>query len=406
MVLRYAKGERMREHEVMEQLAALGTEQTRKTYRRHGATGEVFGVLYSELRKLHKRCGTDQQLADALWATGIHDARVLATLVADPATMTDAKLEEWAGQVDNYPLGDAVAELAAKAPDAVERMKAWIASGREWVTAAGWQVVTILASRGNGELDDGAYGDYLEQIERTIQSSPNRVRHSMNGALIAIGLRNPELQTKALAAAERIGKVVVDHGQTNCKTPDAISYIRRAVLRRSDKTNEKTVTANEEPEMTETMNQSSNTKRSTNTESAPKTSTKRTAAAKPAAKKASKKAGAKKAGAKKAAKKAGAKPAASKKASKRAGAKPAAKKASKRAGAKPAAKKASKRAGAKPAAKKASKRAAAKPAASKKASKRIGANGAAPKKASKRAASKGTTRKQAAPTTATPPASA
>jgi 3-methyladenine DNA glycosylase AlkD len=419
----FEKGERMRENEVMEQLAALGTEQTRKTYRRHGATGEVLGVLYSELRKLQKRCGIDQALADALWATGIHDARVLATLVADPAAMTDAKLEEWVGQVDNYPLGDAVAELAAKAPGAVERMKAWIATGREWVTAAGWQVVTILASRGNGELEDSAYADYLAQIERTIHSSPNRVRHSMNGALIAIGLRNPDLQAKALAAAERIGKVVVDHGQTNCKTPDAISYIRRAVLRRSDKTNsEKTVTANEEPEMTETMNQSSITKRSSNNEPAPKTSTKRTAADKPAAKKASKRAGAKKA-AKKASKRAGAKPAAAKKASKRGAAKPAAakkaskrgaakpaaaKKASKRGAAKPAAaKKASKRGAAKPAAaKKASKRGAAKPAAAKKASKRAGANGAAPKKASKRAASKGTSRKQPAPTTATPPATA
>jgi 3-methyladenine DNA glycosylase AlkD len=393
----------MRENEVMEQLEALGTEQTRKTYRRHGATGEVFGVLYSELRKLQKRCGTDQQLADALWATGNHDARVLATLVAEPAAMTDAKLEEWVGQVDNYPMVDAVAELAAKTPNAVQRMKAWIASGREWVTAAGWQVVSILASRGNGDLDDTAYRDYLEQIERTIQSSPNRVRHSMNGALIAIGLRNQELQADALAAAKRIGKVAVDHGQTNCKTPDAISYIRRAVLRRSDKTNhEKTVTASEEPEMTETMNQSSITKRSSNNESAPKTATKRTAAAKPAAKKAAKKTGAKKA-AKKVSKRTGDKPAA-KKASKRAAAKPAAKKASKRAGAKPAAKKASKRAAAKPAAKKASKRAAAKPAA-KKASKRTG-NGAAPKKASKRAASKGTSRKQTAPTTATPPATA
>ena len=355
----------MRENEVMEQLEALGTEQTRKTYRRHGATGEVFGVLYSELRKLQKRCGTDQQLADALWATGNHDARVLATLIAEPAAMTDAKLEEWVGQVDSYPMVDAVAELAAKTPTAVQRMKTWIAAGREWVTAAGWQVVTILASRGNGDLDDTAYHDYLEQIERTIHSSPNRVRHSMNGALIAIGLRNQELQADALAAAERIGKVAVDHGQTNCKTPDAISYIRRAVLRRSDKTtNEKTVTASEEPEMTETMNQSSTTKRSSNNESAPKTATKRTAAAKPAAKKASKRTGAKK-----------------------------------------AAKKAVKRTGDKPAAKKASKRAAAKPAA-KKASKRAGNNGAAPKKASKRAASKGTSRKQAAPTTATPPATA
>jgi 3-methyladenine DNA glycosylase AlkD len=423
----------MRENEVMEQLAALGTEQIRKTYRRHGATGEVLGVLYSDLRKLHERCGTDQALAEALWATGIHDARVLAAMVADPAIMaepvtgsdaatgsanadaavlgpgsrqasgTDSgsepkigsgwsgrpRIATWGTQVDSRLLLASVAELAAKTPIAVDTLNTWIASGSEWLAATGWHVLAILASRGNGApegvIDDAAYGRYLQQIESTIHGSPNWVRHAMNGALIAIGLRSQELQAEALAAAQRIGKVVVDHGQTACKTPDAISYIRRAVLRRSENTNEKKkITANEEPQMTDTMTQSSNTKRNT-TESAPKTSTKRAAGGQTAAKKASKKA-AKKAGAKKAAKKAGARPA--KKAAKKAGARPA-----KKAGAKKAAKKA----GARPAKK------AAKKVGAKKAGKRAAGNGAAPKKASKRA-SKGTSRKQPAPTTTPPPA--
>jgi 3-methyladenine DNA glycosylase AlkD len=424
----------MRENEVMEQLAALGTEQTRKTYRRHGATGEVLGVLYSELRKLQKRCGTNQALAESLWATGIHDARVLATMIADPVAMaaptveadaagTDsgsepkiaprspggARIGAWGAQVDNRPLLAAVAELAAKTSIAVDTLNTWIASGSEWLAATGWHVLAILAGDGTpddapegtpeGGLADAAYRRYLQQIESTIHGSPNWVRHAMNGALIAIGLRSQELQAEALAAAQRIGKVVVDHGQTACKTPDAISYIRRAVLRRSENTNEKkTITANEEPQMTDTMTQSSNTKRN-NTESAPKTSTKRAAGGKTAAKKAAKKAGAKKAGAKKAAKKAGARPA--KKAAKKAGAKKAAKKAGARPAKKAGAKKAAKKAGARPA-KKAGAKKAAKKAGGKKAAKRA-ANGAAPKKASKRA-SKGTSRKQPAPTTAPPPA--
>jgi hypothetical protein len=447
----------MRENEVIEQLAALGTEQTRKTYARHGATGSSFGVLYSDLRALQKRCGTDQALAEVLWANGNHDARVLATMIADPIAMAaptadagttarsaggsaggiegapdgasagttngstpgtaprtpagatpEPKIATWVRQVTNRPLLYAVAELAAKIPTAIRTMTDWIASSEEWIEATGWYLLAILAGRGNGSIDDAAYSGYLRQIESTIHGRPNWVRHTMNGALIAIGLRSQALQAEALAAAQRIGKVVVDHGQTACKTPDAISYIRRAVLRRSEKTNEKkNVTANEEPEMTENMTQSSNTKRNT-TEAAPKTSTKRAAGDKPAPKKAAKKAGAKKAGAKKAAKKAGAKPA--KKAAKKAGAKPAkkaakkagAKKVAKKAGAKPAkkaAKKVAKKAGAKPAKK------AAKKAGAKKAGKRAG-NGAAPKKAAKRGGTKTASRKQPAPTTATPPATA
>ena len=54
----------------------------------------------------------------------------------------------------------------------------------------------------------------------------------MNAALIAIGIRGGNLTTKAKAAARKIGPVVVDHGETNCKTPDAIDYIERTLGRR------------------------------------------------------------------------------------------------------------------------------------------------------------------------------
>jgi hypothetical protein len=66
---------------------------------------------------------------------------------------------------------------------------------------------------------------YIETIERRIHSSPNRTRDAMNSALIAIALRSPELQREGIAAARRIGKVEVDHGETSCKTHDAEEYI-------------------------------------------------------------------------------------------------------------------------------------------------------------------------------------
>lgn len=60
--------------------------------------------------------------------------------------------------------------------------------------------------------------NYLGTIEKEIHSRKNRVRHAMNGALISIGFRRPSLTKQALAAAKRIGKVEVDHGETGCKT--------------------------------------------------------------------------------------------------------------------------------------------------------------------------------------------
>jgi hypothetical protein len=54
----------------------------------------------------------------------------------------------------------------------------------------------------------------------------------MNGALISIGILKPALRKRAIEAAKRIGKVEVDHGETNCKTPNAVSSIEKASQRK------------------------------------------------------------------------------------------------------------------------------------------------------------------------------
>ena len=72
----------------------------------------------------------------------------------------------------------------------------------------------------------------LATIEKQIHRSPNWARYAMNGALISIGVFKPALRKKAIEAAQRIGKVEIDHGETNCKTPDAVPYIEKASKRK------------------------------------------------------------------------------------------------------------------------------------------------------------------------------
>jgi 3-methyladenine DNA glycosylase AlkD len=215
--------------EVIDELRRRGTGQNRKIYRRHGADADVFGVSAVDLKALKKKIKVDQAVAEALWRSGNHDARVLAAMVADPARIAAKRLDAWADDLTNHVLAGALADLAARTPEAVPLMERWTASGREWVASAGWSVLAGLAKL-RDDLDP-LLDARLATIERTIHDAPNRVRHSMNNALIAIGLRGPALREKALAAAARIGKVVVDHGETGCKTPDAAAYIRKAVQR-------------------------------------------------------------------------------------------------------------------------------------------------------------------------------
>jgi 3-methyladenine DNA glycosylase AlkD len=210
--------------ETLQRLESLGKEQTRKTYARHGVSAPMFGVNYGDLEKLRKSIKKDHALAGNLWKSRNHDARILASMIADSSLITAKDLTDWAKTAEHSLQAHAIAQVAAKSPVAQEVMKKWIASSDELMLVAGWTLASLIAND-NASLSDSFFVPLLKIIEAEIHAAPNDARYCMNGALIAIGRRNVELQKLALAAAKRIGKVEVDHGDTACKTPDAATYI-------------------------------------------------------------------------------------------------------------------------------------------------------------------------------------
>ena len=220
--------------QALQQLEELGTAQNRKVYARHGVNPNMFGVSYANLNKLAKSSKRDHPLARELWATGNHDARVLATMVANPVQADDRLLDSWVADLDSYVITDAFSGFVGKTALAQAKSEEWIISDEEWPGRAGWHLVAHLAMK-DQDLPDAYFAAHLATIEGEIHTRKNRVKDAMNNALIAIGIRNPALEQQALAAATRIGKVEVDHGQTGCKTPDAAEYIRRTLERRRQK---------------------------------------------------------------------------------------------------------------------------------------------------------------------------
>jgi 3-methyladenine DNA glycosylase AlkD len=220
------QGESMSLTDVMRALEKAGSEQTRKTYGRHGARGPMFGVSFGTLGTLQKRIRVDHELARKLWDTGNVDARNLAMKIADPAVMKPAELDRWARE-NGMPMCDLyIASLASESPHGTAKAREWLASSDVKLRAAGWTLVGVLANRDEATPDE-AFAKRLEQIEKSIHSAPNEEKHAMNGALIAISGRSAALRKAACAAAKRIGKVEVDHGDTACQTPDAIPYIEK-----------------------------------------------------------------------------------------------------------------------------------------------------------------------------------
>ncbi|MEM9463738.1 MAG: DNA alkylation repair protein [Actinomycetota bacterium] len=216
--------------EAMAALEAAGTAQNRTVYARHGAGEPMFGVSYADLDRLAKPYRADHELGLELFATGNHDARQLAAKIVDPARFRVADADGWAKAIDCYITAEAVAAVVARSSHARSRSDRWRDRRSEWIASAGWGVVANTAEDDiwtTAELEG-----LLGQIEAEIHDRPNRVRHEMNQALITIGLRSPGLRRRAVATAKRIGPVTVDHGETNCKTPEAIGYIEKTVAYR------------------------------------------------------------------------------------------------------------------------------------------------------------------------------
>ncbi|MEQ8762775.1 MAG: DNA alkylation repair protein [Planctomycetota bacterium] len=213
---------------LLKELESLGTEQNRKVYGRHGVTGPQFGVSFAHLGKLRRQIKVDQELAEGLWASGNHDARVLAAMIADPGEMKASTLDTWVKDVGNHVIANTVAELAARHASAKQRAEKWTRSRSETIASAGWNLVSDLAKQKDDDavLSDDDLRSYVEQIEKGIHTAPNRTRYSMNSALISIGSHRPKLKKEALAIAKRIGPVEIDHGETGCKTPDAAERIQ------------------------------------------------------------------------------------------------------------------------------------------------------------------------------------
>ena len=214
--------------EAMSALEAAGSEQTRKTYARHGITGPMFGVSFATLKTLRKRIGVDHALAVALWDSGNYDARNLAAKIADPAQMSADELDRWARGSDTTPTCTSyVAMLAAEGPHAAAKAARWIGAADPWERSAGWSLLGHLALV-DTTAPEAWFEAGLDTIARTIHSAPNDHRDSMIRAVISVGCRNEALRQHALATARRIGKVEVDHGDTACATPDAVAQIEKA----------------------------------------------------------------------------------------------------------------------------------------------------------------------------------
>ncbi len=190
---------------VLAELRAMGSATNRSGMARYGINVEnAFGVSVYELRKVAKRLGTDHELALALWATGNHEARLLACFVDDPHAVTDEQTEAWARDFDSWDICDqATTSLFDLTKHAWTKAAEWAKRDDEWVKRGGFALMAGLAVH-DRTAPDRAFLRLLPLIGRAAADERNFVKKAVNWALRNIGKRNRALNTASIACAEKI----------------------------------------------------------------------------------------------------------------------------------------------------------------------------------------------------------
>ncbi len=164
----------------------------------------TLGISIPYLRSLAKRAGRSQAMAEALWASQIHEARILASLVAEPRQVSEALLEAWVLDFDSWDVCDQVcSNLFDRTPYAWSKAHAWPARPEEFVRRAGFVLMAALASHDKKATDE-QFAALLPHILQYAGDERNFVKKAVNWALRGIGKRSLRLNALAVETARQL----------------------------------------------------------------------------------------------------------------------------------------------------------------------------------------------------------
>ena len=167
---------------------------------------KTLGVSMPVIRAIARRTGRDHSLAGRLWNSGVHEGRILATLIDDPAAVTPRQMDRWARAFDSWDVCDqCCSNLFRWTPFAYRKAITWSSARAEFVRRAGFVLMAGLAVA-DKEADDGPFERFLTIIERSADDPRNFVRKAVNWALRQIGKRDARLNRLAIRSARTIGR--------------------------------------------------------------------------------------------------------------------------------------------------------------------------------------------------------
>jgi len=164
----------------------------------------VLGVSVPFLRGIARREGRDHEAAQQLWASGIHEARIVAALIDKPDEVTEEQMERWVLDFDSWGVCDqCCSNLFDRTPLAYRKAGEWSERNEEYVKRAGFVLMAALAVHDKKASDEEFLG-FLPIIQRESSDERNFVKKAVNWALRQVGKRNARLNAEAVRVARSI----------------------------------------------------------------------------------------------------------------------------------------------------------------------------------------------------------
>lgn len=163
-----------------------------------------LGLSVPAMRGIARALGRDHALAQALWDTGIPDARIVASMVAEPALLTARQMDQWVKGFAAWDVCDQTCLNAfARSPLAWRKVHLWSTRQDEFVRRAAFALLATLAVHDKA-TGDAPFLEALTRVEAAADDGRNFVKKAVNWALRNIGKRNSSLHAAAMACAQRI----------------------------------------------------------------------------------------------------------------------------------------------------------------------------------------------------------
>jgi 3-methyladenine DNA glycosylase AlkD len=193
--------------ELLAQLQALANAENVAGMARYGINPhQTLGVSIYELRRIAKTVEPNHALAEELWATGIHEARILASYIERPEWVSEEQMERWARDFDSWDVCDQVCGLFEETSYAYAKAIEWSGRPEPFVKRAAFAIMAGLAVH-DKQASDAQLAQFFPVILRQATDERNYVKKAVNWALRNLGKRNANLNRLAIETAQRIQQI-------------------------------------------------------------------------------------------------------------------------------------------------------------------------------------------------------